>query len=810
MFLHKVVRRLAFVPLTCLSVAAGARSIESVAYLNSAALNAAWVPSNADSPAPSLQKFPDGKVIRFELPFPSLKDWRFSWDRAGRWDLDGQERVKLKVRCGGGRPGQAILYAKAGDGWYRLPAFSLTPKWREVSLELEQAVREGSPGPWSSVERWRLSILPGDGAPAWAELASIRAESELPEVWVWQLGGARDKEQCFGRILGTARGPAFTDARRRLTQADGLLAAARRRGLSGSRRREVLRQARAKVAEAYALAQQPLAPGVRAVWVHQGDGPRAHGGRRAATWAEAVPAMQAMGINTIMPNMLWSGVAYYPSKLLPNAEGVAKEGDYLRQLLDAAHPRGLKVWVWKVMWQFAEGWLAPVGVSEPFRREGRLQRDASGKELPWLCPCDERNRAYEMDALLEVARNYDIDGVQLDYIRFDSPQAGFGPACRERFEKERGAPVEDWPAACAPGGALAEDYAEFRRGVISSFVQEASRRLREVRPDLTITAAVFAYPELARRQVLQDWPRWVKEGWIDYALPMTYTEDADSFAAATAAQAALVGADKLIPGIQVTYEHGRTPALEALVDQLKAAAALKTAGSALFEWREHLQDTVLPYVRNGLWREGAYELRFREVPAQQREVKVEVGEPLPQGRGPLRIDDFEDGDLVNELRAPWSAEVDANALGSRLDGQPLRPSQGGAQASVHALKLAGHYGHNRAPWPYALLATGFAPGYPAVDLRPFKALRFWARGDGKALELVLRRKAVTDYGDFRASVMTGPDWARYRLALKDFRQPDWAEPVPAVFSDVTMLIFQPGGRDDEDFWFEIDDVELER
>jgi uncharacterized lipoprotein YddW (UPF0748 family) len=791
---------------------AAAAVIDGFAYKDDAALAKAWVAGNPDSSAPALRSAEGSKFARFDLPYSRLKDWRFTWDLEGSWDLAQAERVIIKLRSGpGAAPGQAILYARSGEGWYRLPAFNLTPQWREVALEKSQAAVEGQPSGWAKVDAWRLSILPGQGGDTYADVARIQPQSQLPEAWVWQVGGARNKEQCFSRILKGLQGRAYHDARSRLSAADGILSQARRARLKGDERRQALQDARAKVAEAYALGQKPLGPGLRGAWVHHGDGTRARGGHRAARWKDAIPAMHAMGLNAVLPNVLWSGVAYYPSKLVTVAPGVAEEGDYLQEILDAAKPLGMQVHAWKVMWQFAEGWLAPAGVSQPFREQGRLQKDLSGKEQPWLCPCDERNRQYELDALLEVAA-YPIDGVHLDYIRHESPESGFGDACRELFEAWAGVKVAQWPADCGPNAVNGEAYGDFKRDLISTFVRDASAALRQAKPGLTISAAVFSYPELARRQVFQDWALWVREGWVDWVAPMTYTEDAASFDGATSAQAALVGAAKLRPGLQVIFDGGRVLALDSLVDQLKAAAAQGAPGAVLFEWREHLQDGLLPYIRNGLWREGAYDLRLREVPADQLPPKVEAGQALelPAGAKSLLIDDFEDGNLVNALRAPWSAEADSNNLGTKLEGLPLRLSEPGASGSKHALGLRGHFGRSQAPWPYAMLATAFNPGRQPSDLRPFTALRFKARGDGKALELVLRRKAVTDYGDFRASVILTDEWRQHQVALADFAQPGWAQPVAPGFADATVLIFQPGGRDDEAFWFEIDDVELLR
>jgi len=771
---------------------------------------AAWVPGNADSPAPQRVRIDGDSSLRFSLPFAALKDWRFTWDQSGHWDLSGAQRLVLRLRSSGpGCSGLVDLYAQSGAGWWRFPPVALSEAWRDVALDRSQAAAEGTPSGWRDISTLRLSVLPG-GGDGWMALASIEPQAQLPEPWVWQVGGARSREAFFRLALKGAGPAAARDVRKRLTQAEGILAKARERGLRGAERRKALLEARAKAEQAWALGQSPLKPGLRAVWVHNGDGPRAYGGDRAARWKDAIPRMHALGVNTLIPNMLWSGVAFYPSAIVPNAPGVASEGDYLQEILDAAKPLGMKVFVWKVMWQFAEGWLAPDGVSQPFRAAGRLQFDAHGKELPWLCPCDERNRKLELDALLEVARRYPIDGIQLDYIRFEGPDAGFGTACKARFEAFSGKHVASWPQDCAPGGPLAGDYAAFKVDLISGFVRDASVALRAARPGLVLSAAVFPSPKGALAQVSQDWPRWLREGWLDLAFPMSYTEDAATFAAETRDQAALVGAGRIVPGLQVSFEGGRVAGLASVVDQLRAEDAAGAPGVALFEWREQLQDTLLPYLRAGLWREGAYALDFR-TPAPGQVPPEPVPGPRPEGRpAVLRLDDFESGRLANALGAPWSAQADANRLGTRLDAMPLSFTAGGAQGSAHALGLRGHFGANRAPWPYADLVTAFNPDRSPVDLDDYSRLVFDVRGDGRPLQVTLKRSVVTDYGDFRAEVATGPDWKECTLELESFAQPGWAAPRDRDWCDVTALLFSPGSRNDEDFWFDVDNVRFER
>ena len=57
-----------------------------------------------------------------------------------------------------------------------------------------------------------------------------------------------------------------------------------------------------------------------------------------------------------------------------------------------------------------------------------------------------------------------------------------------------------------------------------------SAAIREVNPDITISAAVFAMdPERARHTVGQDWARWAHEGLVDALFPMSYVHDTRAF-----------------------------------------------------------------------------------------------------------------------------------------------------------------------------------------------------------------------------------------------------------------------------------------
>ena len=193
------------------------------------------------------------------------------------------------------------------------------------------------------------------------------------------------------------------------------------------------------------------------------------------------------GINAIIPNMLDAGQASYPSAYLPPHPDVAEQGDQMRQLLDAAHRHGIEVHAWKVNFNLS---TAPDSFVARMRREGRLQANTAGQEQPWLCPSHPANRRLEVESMLEVVRNYEVDGIHFDYIRYPGVENCYDDGCRLRFQEQTGHVVDDWPRDVLTG-ELAEPFQAWRQEQITAVVREVAVRSRAIRPEVQISAAVM-------------------------------------------------------------------------------------------------------------------------------------------------------------------------------------------------------------------------------------------------------------------------------------------------------------------------------
>ena len=349
---------------------------------------------------------------------------------------------------------------------------------------------------------------------------------------------------------------------------------------------------RRQLAEAYSMAQPPRPQEMRAVWDHDAVG------WYPGDWDRTCRELKEAGINTLFVNVLWAGLAHYPSEVIPSSDTHRRLGDQMKACLTAARQHGLKMHAWKVCWQFDN---APPDWKATFKKEGRLQQNINGVTVNWLNPAIASNRQLEIAAIEELARTYELDGIHLDYIRYPDAGSCFAPASRSAFETWRGHAVARWPADVRDGAGR-QEYQRWRASVITDHVREIRQRLRAIKPDLQLSAAVWGgYPDTIP-SIGQDWGHWLKEVYVDFVCPMNYTEDPFRFSADIEKQMALPGArGRIFPGIGVTASESQLRPDE-VVEQIAILRRLEAPGFALYDLSQTLRQDVLPVLRQGVTR----------------------------------------------------------------------------------------------------------------------------------------------------------------------------------------------------------------
>ena len=176
-----------------------------------------------------------------------------------------------------------------------------------------------------------------------------------PPLWRRMAAAELDRAGRAGQCGSFAETAAFVRAGR--DNAAELLSATAGITLAGARRDFALgrfveaaagaRRGHQQLVEAYLRAQPSRTREARAVWNHSGAG--AYPG----DWDRSARELARNGLNMIFPNMLWGGLAHYPSDVLPRSDIFRKYGDQVAQCVAAAKRHGLEVHVWKVHFNLA-------------------------------------------------------------------------------------------------------------------------------------------------------------------------------------------------------------------------------------------------------------------------------------------------------------------------------------------------------------------------------------------------------------------------------------------------------------------------
>lgn len=345
-----------------------------------------------------------------------------------------------------------------------------------------------------------------------------------------------------------------------------------------------------RLLEAYCTAQQPVPGEFRAFWCHSAFGVS------GMDWDAAIKRLAENGFTAILPNMLWGGVAFYQSKLLPVSPAVAERGDQLAKCLAACKNRGLQIHVWKVNWNLGE---APREFVEKMRGEGRLQVSSSGKEEPWLCPSHPANQQLEIDSMVEVARNYDVDGIHFDYIRYPDGDHCYCAGCKERFQQASDLTIDQWPQAVLTQGPARLAWLDWRRDNITRVVKAVSERARAVKPKIKLSAAVFRNWPADRDSVGQDWKLWCDRGYLDFVCPMDYTESDAQFGNWVKAQREWAGKVPCYPGIGASATRV-TMGADRVIGQIQLARQHGTRGFVIFNYGTTEANDLVPLLGMGI------------------------------------------------------------------------------------------------------------------------------------------------------------------------------------------------------------------
>lgn len=256
------------------------------------------------------------------------------------------------------------------------------------------------------------------------------------------------------------------------------------------------------------------------------------GCRNAAEIDQLVADAHACNANTIVAQMRRRGDTFYPSPYEPWATGITPGFDALAYLVQKCHstsPR-LDVQAWFVVWPIASDGALPGNPNHPYNKYPQYltKNDGGSTNIAgeyWFDPGNPNAEQYTYNVVMDVVNRYDVDGINLDYIRYAYNNMGYNDVSVARFNAAYG----------RSGQPISTDYAwcAWRRDQVTNFVRKCYANAIALKPGIKVTADVFCSTPAATSDAnwpsapaycnyFQDWRAWMEEGIIDLSNPMSY------------------------------------------------------------------------------------------------------------------------------------------------------------------------------------------------------------------------------------------------------------------------------------------------
>ena len=318
-----------------------------------------------------------------------------------------------------------------------------------------------------------------------------------------------------------------------------------------------------------AAAQQPNNSHIKAFWVIRDR----LVSKKSVT--EIVDTASKFGFNHIFAQVRGRGDAYYNSRIVVKAPQVrGRNFDPLKELITQAHKQNINVHAWVnvyLLWSSDKKpksrkhllnvhpeWTAKAYGEVIDAKKSRRQFRLQGSEGVFLAPGNPEVEKYLLTVFDELLDNYPLDGLHLDYVRYPGPEYGYNEGTLNNFRMETGVDPEifiengkEISEMIGPESVKAfhRQWTSYKLRSISSLVEGIRSLINSSGKNVLLTAAVKPSPVSAIDRNYQNWVKWIREGSLDYAVPMNYNADLTQFMSNVEEILKVVPPDKLIMGI---------------------------------------------------------------------------------------------------------------------------------------------------------------------------------------------------------------------------------------------------------------------
>jgi uncharacterized lipoprotein YddW (UPF0748 family) len=265
------------------------------------------------------------------------------------------------------------------------------------------------------------------------------------------------------------------------------------------------------------------APQYRALWVDA-----FHDGIKSPSQVEKLVAdAHRANVNALIVQVRKRGDAYFNQSDEPRATDIQGPLDfdplaYVIRLAHASRPR-IEVHAWLNTFFVGD-------TSAVYKLHGAQwgNRASDGTQSGFIDPGVPEAQTYTHKVFMDVARNYDVDGLHMDYVRYPGADWGYSHEAIALYKLQTGATTTPAPDD--------EGWKAWRRARVTAFVRDLHADLEAVKPNVKLSGALICFGggpasaadwplTSAYGSVFQDWRAWMVKGYLDFGVPMNYDSD---------------------------------------------------------------------------------------------------------------------------------------------------------------------------------------------------------------------------------------------------------------------------------------------
>jgi uncharacterized lipoprotein YddW (UPF0748 family) len=245
-------------------------------------------------------------------------------------------------------------------------------------------------------------------------------------------------------------------------------------------------------------------PQYRAMWVDA-----FHDGMKSPAQVEKLVAdAHRANLNALIVQVRKAGDAYFNHSDEPRATDITGPPDFdpLAYVIKLAHASVPRIEV--------HAWLNTFFAGE--------------SSQVYLDPGVPEVQTYTHKVFMDVAQNYDVDGLHMDFVRYPGLGWGYSQESLSLYALETGTEGVPWSGDTR--------WQAWRRARVTGFVRDLHDDLKREHPNVKLSGALICFgggpltpadwPRTsAYSSVFQDWKDWLSNGYLDFGVPMNYDSD---------------------------------------------------------------------------------------------------------------------------------------------------------------------------------------------------------------------------------------------------------------------------------------------